>query len=219
MSLVIGYNAPECQIWCCDGLTVYFNQGRLEQVTKKEKKIRSIPNSKILCGWVGEKYDAEFIIKGISFRPSISLNEFLRDVANRCHQVNDISCNKCEQSNQIYCPTGLLIGGFLPGRQFLSVVSPDGQIQKHKMFGAIGIGSEIAQTKLSGLHRHHLSALHIFDKLIDCLTKAFSEFDQVGGSVYWAFLKQNSCVELFWPDIDNQQMHSRGLETLRRFLL
>ena len=148
MSLVIVYNAPDCQIWCSDGLTVSRQGTQVSQVCASAKKIMPIPNNQIACGWVGEKYDAEFIIENLRLSHSVSLAGFLGDVSKKCYKVNCFSRDRCEQSDQVYCPTGLLVGGYLSGQKFLAMVSPEGQIQRYKRFGSIGIGADTVSAKL-----------------------------------------------------------------------
>lgn len=220
MSLVLCYHAVGGQIWCSDGRTVFPTEHQFVQTDHQVRKIRCLPNSSIICGWVGEKYDAEKIIDNIRWRPSSSVQSQLVRIANSCRIVNDLSRAFCGRRDQVFCPTGLLIGGYTGGTGFLSVVTPDGLIERKERFAAIGIGAKVASRCLSEIGEHPLLLIEALDVLLDTMTEACRDSEFVGVQRYCLAVASGCHIELpLMGNSSGQQVYAHGRELLRRFAL
>ncbi len=215
MSLVIAYNAIERQVWCCDRRTVTPQDGRFVRSSDNAQKIRQILNSNILCGWIGDKYDADSILSAIPSPSHSSIEDWLEEVAFCCQHINSLSFGFCANNNQAFCPTGLLIGGYHSDKRFLAVITPDGQVMSRNQYAAIGVGSETASERLYNVREHPLPVAQAYETIWDCITDASREDEYVGGLVTWFLISSGRCVEISLKGRCNNGIREVGLERFR----
>jgi hypothetical protein len=215
MSLVIAYNAIERQVWCCDGRTVTPQNGRFVRSSDSAQKIRRISNSSILCGWIGDKYDADLIISAIPSPGNSSIEAWFNEVAFCCQHINRLSFDFCTNDNQAFCPTGLLVGGYHSGKRFLAIITPEGQVVSKNQYAAIGVGSETASERLYNVREHPLPVSRAYETIWDCVTDASREDEYVGGLVSWFFVSSGRCVEIPLKGRCNKGIREIGLDTIR----
>jgi 20S proteasome alpha/beta subunit len=204
MSLVIAYNAKECLILCSDGRAVTPQDGHLLLADDRVKKIKPVLNDRALCGWVGERYDAEAIISTIQFIIPSPLETFLKNIAFHCQHINALSFDYSIRNNQEFCPTGLIIGGYYTGSRFLATITPYGQVLTHSQYAVIGIGADIASEHLERAQKHPLSAKGACEVISDIVNLVSRESEYVGGqlSCYLAF--PGNIVEV--PVVDRSKL-------------
>jgi 20S proteasome alpha/beta subunit len=196
MSLVIAYNAMEYQVWCCDGRTVVSNAGSFIASGEGTIKIGRLKTGSILCGWVGEKYDADSMISSISAARYITVAGLLQKAAICCEGINGLSSDFCHRNDRHYCPTGLILGGFNFGRRFLATITPEGEIIRRERYAAIGIGTDIVAGNMSEARQHPLPVARALPMMKDCMTEVMKEHQFVGGAFAWFVVSPDRTIEL-----------------------
>lgn len=194
--MVIGYMGDSFQIWCCDGLTIQPQGDSFVPSSQAVKKIHRLPSINVLCGWVGEKYDAEMILDGLSSRQADSVMLLVKHAANECQRINRLSHSFCTDRNQVFCPTGLLVGGFLMDECFLASISPEGGVQSKTRFAAIGAGAHSAAKCLREVSTHPLSLRDAWTALIDSVVQASHNSEFVGGYLFTFLITRRGIAEL-----------------------
>ena len=196
MSLVVGFNGDSFQVWCCDGLTIQRHGDFFAPSHYMTKKIHRLPHINVLCGWVGGKYDADLILKQICALPADSVKKLLKHAADECLRINQLSNSFSMRNAHFFCPTGLLLGGYLMGERFLATITPEGCVQPKMRFAAIGAGANIAAKCLSEVSSHPLSLDNACALLIDSMVQASHGSEFVGGYVFRFVLTPGILVEL-----------------------
>lgn len=217
MSLVICYDGGYYQLWLSDGRTVTPRGTAFACVSDHVEKIHMLCQMNVLCGWVGEKYDAESIMGDILQLPPMTRESLLAGASETCRQVGQLSQSFCHARNEFFCPTGLLVGGYDTHGAFIAVVTPEGQVEHCKCVAAIGIGSHEATKAFS---QDPLTIVDAFDEATAIAADVFSRKATVGGSMHCWVITPHRHIRL--PAMhqgDCQQVHARGRETLRRFAL
>jgi 20S proteasome alpha/beta subunit len=168
MSLIIVLQSYECQLWCSDSLSVQY----LEQETLKEtfsKKIYKLHNYKILMGVSGNRYDSEVIRKLLSYHKQVErVAMLLNDVATIVSDVNMTSREHSNKKGFESYPTGLMIGGYLKDKDFLSVVTPNGEIFNSKHYAAIGEAARYVSSFLKEKWQGKGDLDCMFDIMTEC---------------------------------------------------
>jgi hypothetical protein len=196
MSLVVGFNGDYFQVWCCDGLMIQRHGDSFAPSHYMTKKIHRLPNINALCGWVGEKYDADLILKQMCAFPTDSIEKLLKHASDECWRINQLSNSFSRRNDHFFCPTGLLLGGYLMGERFLAAITPDRCVQLKMRFAAIGAGANIAAKCLSEVSSHLLSPGDAFAVSVGSIVQASHESEFVGGYIFRFFLTREILVEL-----------------------
>ncbi len=196
MSLVMGFNGDWYQAWCSDGLTVRRQGASFAVSNHTTKKIHRLPSMNVLFGWVGEKYDADLILGQMCVLPVDSVKSLLKHAADECLRINQLSSSFSMKNGHSFCPTGLMLGGYLMGERFLATIKPDGQVQLRMRFATMGSGANIAAKCLSEASKRPLSLSNAWAVLIESMVQASHESEFVGGYVFRFLLTRGILVEL-----------------------
>jgi 20S proteasome alpha/beta subunit len=134
--------------------------------------------------------------------------------------VNQLSRVFCSGRGLMFCPTGLLVGGYLGGKGFLSVVKPNGEVETFERCAAIGIGAEVACRSLASIGGSPLPLVEAFEALDDTLTHACQSSGRVGGLRTFLAVASDGHVKFTMRHSgNNQKNRTHRRETLRRFAL
>lgn len=218
MSLIICYTGDDYQLWLSDGLTVAPKGSDFECIRENTEKISILSRMNVLCGWVGEKFDAEWIMEEIRFLPRMKHGKLLEVISKNCRRINRLSRIYCLEKNEFFCPTGLLIGGYDCEDKFLATVTPQGQIKHFESLGAIGIGSHQVTKSFSEFSHLSISLVDAFDKIVGIAKMIFSENELIGGDLHcWVISKFHHLRLPSWRMDGPPQICAHRRETLYRF--
>lgn len=217
MSIVAALNTSNCQIWCCDGRIVSNTSNNIRILSNHEKKIGSIKKCNFTYGWVGEKFDAKFVINNFKTE-YFSPNHFIDDVSLNCKRVNILSKTYFQSIDKKYCPTGFILGGYSNGKPFISIVDPLGNSKKLQIFASIGVGSTALCNYLESRRETLLDTHSAFDYLYNGLLDINDRYDEVGGKWFWFFQTKQRNMKLRCEKIDDPNVKDYINLSLLRFL-
>lgn len=191
MSIVVAFSTADYQVWCCDGRVMTPQGDSLAVSSDCVQKIVPIPNTRLICGWVGDRFDASTVLRDLDGCLDADPVWILESLRTGLKRVTELSQRHSSASGQPYCPTAFLLGGFDEEKPLLYCVMPDGHCIRRNRIAAIGVGAQDCVSRLSPLLPQITGCSEAYECLNREIERLSSESDLVGGDIYSLAVTRN----------------------------